>query len=184
MSPDVLRRQLSQLRRYLDDLRPYAAMSDVARRDNRYAIERLLELVVGAIFDVGFHLVRMRGLPAPTSYREGFSLLTANGVLSGELAVRLERAAGFRNLLATWVRRRSWPRLLSPCGMARPSSTRSRASVRPGSAILQNQAVHAGGCRARPSKHIFPSGALQTDMMVRLSPTERRLTCRAISFGI
>ena len=45
MSPDVLRRQLSQLRRYIDDLRPYAAMSDVARGDNRHTIEHLLEWV-------------------------------------------------------------------------------------------------------------------------------------------
>jgi uncharacterized protein YutE (UPF0331/DUF86 family) len=99
MSPDTLRRQLGQLRRYLDDLRPYAAMNDKERKANRYAIERLLELVVSGMIDVAFHVVRMRGLTPPGSYREGFELLAANALLPEELAKRLEKAAGFRNLL-------------------------------------------------------------------------------------
>lgn len=99
MSPDVLRRQLIQLRTYLDDLRPYGAMKPAEQRANRYAIERLLELVVGTMIDLAFHTVRMRGLRPPSSYREGFATLAKAGVLDAGLAERLQNAAGFRNLL-------------------------------------------------------------------------------------
>ena len=41
----------------------------------------------------------MRGLAAPTSCRQGFSLLAGQRLFPQDLAARLEKAAGFRDLL-------------------------------------------------------------------------------------
>jgi uncharacterized protein YutE (UPF0331/DUF86 family) len=95
---DVLLRKLLYLRQLLADLEPYrrATLADVERE--HYKIERLFELLVMAASDIVFHLLQERDL-APTSYRDGFRLSGEEGLLPSDLAIRLQSAAGMRNIL-------------------------------------------------------------------------------------
>ncbi len=51
-----------------------------------------------AAIDIANRIVRLRGLGAPASTRDGFAALVADGIISPDLADRLMRMVGFRNL--------------------------------------------------------------------------------------
>lgn len=61
--------------------------------------ERYLHLAVECLIDVGNHILATRSVEAPGTYREVFALLAREGVLSADLARRLQGWAGFRNVL-------------------------------------------------------------------------------------
>jgi uncharacterized protein YutE (UPF0331/DUF86 family) len=98
MPRDVLLRKLVYLRRLLHDLRAFAGASQAEIEAQHYAVERIIELLVGAASDLLFHILAERGMQ-PSSYREAFKLAGQNGLLSIELAERLQLAAGMRNIL-------------------------------------------------------------------------------------
>ena len=52
-----------------------------------------------AVLDMAFRLVRTRRLGAPTVSSEAFDLMTSAGLLPSELAGRLKRMVGFRNIV-------------------------------------------------------------------------------------
>jgi uncharacterized protein YutE (UPF0331/DUF86 family) len=69
--------------------------SDYTRQDAAILnVERACE----AAIDIANRIIRLRGLGAPTSSRDGFAALVAGGVISQDLAERLVRMIGFRNL--------------------------------------------------------------------------------------
>lgn len=98
MSPDVLARKLERLRRYLDDLAAHRGRTAEEVAADPYAVERLLELVVQVAVDILSHQLVERGL-TPESYRQTFEQSGAEGLVPGDLADRLSRAAGLRNVL-------------------------------------------------------------------------------------
>jgi Uncharacterized conserved protein, COG2445 len=98
MARDVLLRKLAYLRQLLRDLTPFAPMSRNEIEKQHYTVERILELLVGAAADLTFHILAERGL-TPTSYRESFRLAAQEGLLPGDLAERLQQAAGMHNIL-------------------------------------------------------------------------------------
>jgi Uncharacterized conserved protein, COG2445 len=98
MARDVLLRKLAYLRQLLRDLTPFAQMSRNEIEKQHYTVERILELLVGAAADLTFHILAERGL-TPTSYRESFRLAAQEGLLPGDLAERLQQAAGMHNIL-------------------------------------------------------------------------------------
>lgn len=98
MSPDVLARKLERLRRYLDHLAAHRGRTSEEVAADPYAVERLLELVVQVSVDILSHQLAERGL-TPESYRDTFELAGGEGLLADELADRLSRAAGLRNIL-------------------------------------------------------------------------------------
>lgn len=98
MTRDVLARKLASLEEYLSDLRPHAAKSAPEVRENRYEIERLLELVVQVAVDIVTHELAEREI-TPESYRAAFVRAGEEGFLPSELAERLADAAGLRNVL-------------------------------------------------------------------------------------
>lgn len=51
-----------------------------------------------ASLDMAQRMVRLRGLGVPQTAREAFELLAQAGVIAPDLADRLERMAGFRNV--------------------------------------------------------------------------------------
>lgn len=95
---DVLLRKLAYLRQLLRDLAPFEQRSRAEIEAHHYTIERILELLVGAAADLLFHILAERGR-APTSYRDAFRLAAQEGLLPGDLAGRLQQAAGMRNVL-------------------------------------------------------------------------------------
>lgn len=69
--------------------------SDFTRQDAAILnIERACE----AAIDIANRVIRMRGLGAPASTRDSFATLANENVITQELAERLMRMVGFRNL--------------------------------------------------------------------------------------
>lgn len=76
------------LERYLED------------EDLRDIVERNFEVCIQACIDLGLHVLADLPRPLPDTYRGVFSALAQEGLVSESLAPRLERMAGFRNVLA------------------------------------------------------------------------------------
>lgn len=100
--PDVVRRKLTQLHRYLDELEAFRDVSlDAYQAPDgpRRAVERLLQLIVEVAVDTNVHIVtEMEGAPPP-DYRSSFSAAARHGVFPAELGERLAPSAGLRNIL-------------------------------------------------------------------------------------
>ena len=94
--------KLSQLRERRDLLRQLAATPRplfLADRIKRSAAERELQVCIEICLDIGHHLIAGSGLPRPAEYRDVFRILGEAGVISADLASRLETMASFRNRL-------------------------------------------------------------------------------------
>lgn len=102
IDPAVLAERTAAVRRHLrrvedrlpedpDDLEPLSDGTD--------AVVLHLWQAVQVVIDLAVALCVRRGLGSPASYGHAFRLLAADGVLPDDLAERLTRAAGFRNLL-------------------------------------------------------------------------------------
>jgi uncharacterized protein YutE (UPF0331/DUF86 family) len=91
-------RKLDTLRSLLAELEKHkgATMKEIAQ--DPYRVERLLELLVTAAADLLSHLLAERG-EQPGTYREIFRRAGDQGLIAAELAERLEKAAGMRNVL-------------------------------------------------------------------------------------
>ncbi len=98
MTRDVLIRKLGHLRTYLGDLEPHRGKSPKQVLEERYEIERLLELVVQVAVDIVSHELAERGV-VPETYRKTFFRAADEGLLPDELADPLADAAGLRNVL-------------------------------------------------------------------------------------
>ena len=98
MSPDVLARKLERLSTYLGDLEGHRGRTALDIRDDPYAVERLLELLVQVAMDIVAHLRSEQGV-TPSSYRAAFEEAGRQGMLPDDLAARLAAAAGLRNIL-------------------------------------------------------------------------------------
>jgi uncharacterized protein YutE (UPF0331/DUF86 family) len=71
-----------------------------ADQDLQDIVERNLEVLIQATIDLGLHLLAGRADPLPETNRAVFTRLVQEGIVEAELGGRLERMAGFRNLLA------------------------------------------------------------------------------------
>ena len=80
-------RTLARPERMADDL-----------REERF-VEHTLQLAIQAALDVGSHVVSDERLGEPETSRDVFRILGRAGVLPPDLAPRLERMAGFRNVV-------------------------------------------------------------------------------------
>jgi uncharacterized protein YutE (UPF0331/DUF86 family) len=80
-------RTLARPERILDDL-----------REERF-VEHTLQLAIQAALDVGSHIVSDDRLGEPETGRDVFRLLGRAGILPTDLVERLERMAGFRNVV-------------------------------------------------------------------------------------
>ncbi len=67
-------------------------------------IERAVQLSV----DIGSHLLAEKGIGAPDTMGEVFSLLTEESVIPKELAERLTKSVGFRNISVHEYERIDW----------------------------------------------------------------------------
>ncbi len=66
-----------------------------------------LQRACEAAIDLAMHLVRVRRLGVPQETRDAFDLLAGAGLLEAELAERLKRMVGFRNVAVHDYRRLS-----------------------------------------------------------------------------
>lgn len=76
--------------------RPELIAEDV--REQRF-VEHTLQLAIQAALDVGSHVVSDARLGEPDTSRDVFRLLERAGIVTADLGGRLERMAGFRNVV-------------------------------------------------------------------------------------
>lgn len=67
--------------------------------EKRYAVERLLELCIQSVIDIGRLLVMLEDWRGIRDERDAFVILTERNIISPELANRLAQARGFWNIL-------------------------------------------------------------------------------------
>jgi uncharacterized protein YutE (UPF0331/DUF86 family) len=100
--PELVRRKLSHLVGYLDELEAQRNVSLEGYRapgGTRRAVERLLQLIIEAAVDINVHAVtELHGIPPP-DYRSSFREAAKAGLITEELGRSLEPAADLRNVL-------------------------------------------------------------------------------------
>lgn len=98
--PELVAKKLAFIETCVRELRTLARPERIADdvREERF-VEHTLQLAIQAALDVGSHIVSDDRLGEPETGRDVFRLLARAGVLTGPLAERLERMAGFRNVV-------------------------------------------------------------------------------------
>jgi uncharacterized protein YutE (UPF0331/DUF86 family) len=92
----VLSETLQHLRRRLPQIDAQQLLADPMLQA---AVERWLQVAVETCIDIAYHVVAACGWPAPEGARDAFAQLSAQGIITPELAARLGRVAGMRNIL-------------------------------------------------------------------------------------
>lgn len=96
---DAKLRELSRRLRRVEAKRPASVKQLAADEDLQDILTRNLELAIQTCIDIAFHLCGARGV-VPTTAAEAFAQLGKRDLIERSLAQRLQRAVGFRNVLA------------------------------------------------------------------------------------
>jgi uncharacterized protein YutE (UPF0331/DUF86 family) len=99
---EVVQRRLRKLDQLVAQLRRFGELDRDAFAGDpvaQAACERLLQVAIQIVLDIGAHLLSDRGVLDWEEYREIPKRLAEAGILSGPLADELARAAGMRNIL-------------------------------------------------------------------------------------
>ena len=101
LDPEIVRRHLLALDQAIQNLRRHAGATLERLRsdqDERWIVERGLQVCAQNVLDVATHLVAAAGRDAQ-DYTAAIDQLVGLGVLPGEFTARLRGLAGFRNVL-------------------------------------------------------------------------------------
>ncbi len=98
--PELVAKKLAFIETCVRELRSVARPERIAEdlREARF-VERTLQIAIQAALDVGSHLVSDERLGEPETSRDVFRLLGRAAILDSDLSERLERMAGFRNIV-------------------------------------------------------------------------------------
>jgi uncharacterized protein YutE (UPF0331/DUF86 family) len=98
--PELIAKRLAFIETCVRELRTLARPDRIADdvREQRF-VEHTLQLAIQAALDVGSHVISDERLGEPETSRDVFRLLEGAGVVDSELGGRLERMAGFRNVV-------------------------------------------------------------------------------------
>ena len=99
---EIFSRRLDALDGYLERLRSLgrATESNYLENPNIHDLgARYLHLAMEATIDIANHWIAEAGLRTPESYRDSFVVLEQAGEIDTTLSERLQRWAGFRNVL-------------------------------------------------------------------------------------
>ena len=102
VDPSVVTKRLGALEGYVDRLREFRTISReqfIAEPDVHHLAERYLHLACECVLDIAQHVVSDAGFRQPESYRDALAILDQEGILPTDLAERLQRWMGFRNIL-------------------------------------------------------------------------------------
>jgi len=99
---EIVERKVVSLKGYLKEL--YCATDinwEKYITDNRSKrfVERLLQISIETMIDIGQHIIADEGFREPGSYRDVFKVLVENQVIAREKLPKLEKIASFRNVL-------------------------------------------------------------------------------------
>ena len=102
-SRDVIENKISSTRKFLRLLDRYRGYSKAKLQEDvdlKGAVERYLYLAAQSAIDLAEALIAFKNLRKPATMAESFRILQEEGLLSAELAGKLAKMAGFRNVLA------------------------------------------------------------------------------------
>ncbi|MFI4940372.1 MAG: DUF86 domain-containing protein [Burkholderiales bacterium] len=101
MDREIIEQKLESLRRCLQRIRtkcpsdPETLGADIDLQD---IVTLNLTRAIQSCVDIGAHLISGMDFPAPETMGQTFDILAQAGLLSYELATRLKKAVGFRNI--------------------------------------------------------------------------------------
>ncbi len=101
MDREVIEQKIESLRHCVERVRQKTPATPVALASDPDAQDILtlnLTRAVQLCVDIGAHLIATQDKPAPDTMGQTFDVLADMGVLSTELAVRMKKAVGFRNI--------------------------------------------------------------------------------------
>ena len=98
--PELVAKKLAFIETCVRELQTMARPDRISDdlREERF-VEHTLQLAIQAALDVASHVVSEERLGEPETNRDVFRLLGRSGMVRAELAQRLERMAGFRNVV-------------------------------------------------------------------------------------
>lgn len=83
----------------LQEIRKLPARVFLENRSIRAAAERLLQVSIQSVLDIGSHIIAERGFREADGYAEIIDILGEEGVLPKRFAARIRGMAGLRNIL-------------------------------------------------------------------------------------
>lgn len=97
---DLVAKKLAEIETYLGQLRRLGAPESIREdvKEERFLVHTL-QLAIQSAIDVASHLVADDRLGEAETYADLFRILARSGWLDADLAQKLQRMAGFRNLL-------------------------------------------------------------------------------------
>ena len=101
MDREVIEQKLESLRRCVERVRqksPATAAALAIDPDAQDILTLNLTRAVQLCVDIGAHLIASQDKAAPDTMGQTFDVLADMGVISAELAVRMKKSVGFRNI--------------------------------------------------------------------------------------
>lgn len=101
MDREVIEQKIESLRRCVERVRQKTPATATALANDPDAQDILtlnLTRAVQLCVDIGAHLIAAQNQPAPDTMGKTFDVLADMGVITAELAVRMKKAVGFRNI--------------------------------------------------------------------------------------
>ena len=101
MDREVIEQKIESLRRCVERVRqkcPATAAALASDPDAQDILTLNLSRAVQLCVDIGAHLIAEHSKPAPDTMGQTFDVLAEMGVISAELAVRMKKTVGFRNI--------------------------------------------------------------------------------------
>ena len=101
MDRDVIEQKIESLRRCVERVRqkcPATADALASDADAQDILTLNLTRAVQLCVDIGANLIAEHSKPAPDTMGQTFDVLAELGVITHELAVRMKKAVGFRNI--------------------------------------------------------------------------------------
>jgi uncharacterized protein YutE (UPF0331/DUF86 family) len=102
VNPEKIHGLLRNLGSSLDQLRKIAQMDQKRFLGDALAsgaAKYYLQTAIEACIDIGNHIISSEGYRAPRDYRDVFTVLEENGLVTGVQATKLRQMAGLRNRL-------------------------------------------------------------------------------------
>ena len=101
MDREVIEQKIESLRRCVERVRqktPATAAALASDPDAQDILTLNLTRAVQLCVDIGAHLISAQDKPSPDTMGQTFDVLVDMTVISAELAVRMKKAVGFRNI--------------------------------------------------------------------------------------
>jgi uncharacterized protein YutE (UPF0331/DUF86 family) len=101
MDREVIEQKIESLRRCVERVRqktPATAAALASDPDAQDILTLNLTRAVQLCVDIGAHLISAQDKPSPDTMGQTFDLLGDMNVISAELAIRMKKAVGFRNI--------------------------------------------------------------------------------------